>query len=115
MRPFSPLFIFSENDKQKGYLIDAYVRLGCAQSDAILEKNKIVTPTPATMEATTDTTATTTTTTTAATTTATTTTTSAADSTSTSSSSSPDVTVKDVDATFSELQKWAEVTDSKVS
>ena len=33
------MLFFSDMDKQKGYLIDAYLRLGCAQADVIVEKD----------------------------------------------------------------------------
>ncbi len=67
-------------DKQKTSVIDAYVRLGCAQSDMLLEQAK-----SESLE-------------------------SSADSTAESTS----VTVEDVEETVKSLQKWVELTDSKV-
>ena len=71
-------------DKMKTSLIDAYVRLGCAQADVVLEKQKATSTQEEDGE------------------------------NNTAMSSTAHVTPKDVDDTLQQLQQWADVIDSKV-
>ena len=83
-------------EKMRTSLVDAYVRLGCAQGDYLIQQSKLPT-----------------TTTTAAT--ATTTTESPTTTPSPTSTSAPDfLTATDLDATFAEVQKFVDASDAKV-
>jgi len=91
-------------EKMRTSLVDAYVRLGCAQGDYLIQQSKLPTTT------TTGTTTTTTTTTTAAATTE-----SPTMTPSPTSTSAPDfLTAADLDATFAEVQKFVDASDAKV-
>lgn len=80
----------SQMEKMRTSLVDAYVRLGCAQGDYLIQQSKL--------------TATTTTTTESPTTSSPTTT------------SAPDfITAGDLDSTFNEVQKFVDASDAKVS
>lgn len=70
------------------YLVDAYVRLGCAQADCLQQQQQ-----QSTSEAPPTT---------------------ASDAALISSSSPSPVSLADLDATVAELQKWVDLTDSKV-
>lgn len=71
-------------DKQKGHLIEAYLRLGCAQADAIIEPAKSpAEPQPhSTAEE--------------------------------EPPKFPPMTIEEVDETYNEMLKWIDATDAKV-
>jgi tripeptidyl-peptidase-2 len=69
----------TEMDKQKGWLLDALVRLGCAQADVLSEKEKSPEEEP-----------------------------------SSTTSDLPDISIQDLDNTVKQVQKLADLTDTKV-
>ena len=79
-------------EKMRTSLVDAYVRLGCAQGDYLIQQRKL---------------------------TATTTTTTTNESPTTSSPSATPtadlITATDLDSTFADVQKFVDASDSKVS
>ncbi len=79
MAVYMSCFVDRDMDKQKGWLIDSLVRLGCAQADVISEREK-----------------------------------EGQEDTSSTTSSLQDITINDLDNTVRDLQKWADLTDSKV-
>ena len=70
-------------DKTRSAIIDAYVRLGCAQGDSLLHHNKADSPAEST-------------------------------STSPTSTTPPNVTPTDLELTITEVQKFVELSDTKV-
>jgi len=78
-------------EKMRTSLVDAYVRLGCAQGDYLIQQRKL---------------------------TATTTTTTNESPTTSSPSATPTadlITATDLDSTFADVQKFVDASDSKVS
>lgn len=72
-------------EKMRTSLVDAYVRLGCAQGDYLIQQSKLTTVT-------TD-----------------------SPTTSPTSTSAPDfITAADLDSTFTEVQKFVDASDAKV-
>ena len=79
-------------DKQKQGVVDTYTRLGCAQADVLLEIHRRVSAETKMAGQTEQT-----------------------EGTSESLPTLPAVTVKELDDTLSNLQKWTDVTDPKVT
>jgi len=84
--------VYSQMEKTRTSLVDAYVRLGCAQGDYLIQQNKlsttVTTEYPTTESPTTS---------------------------SPTSTSAPDfITAADLDNTFTEVQKFVDAADSKV-
>ena len=93
---FQSNHFFSEMDKLKSYLVDALVRLACAQADIIIQRNKAPvetadeSTTPPTQED------------------------DDPDSTTRPTHATGHVTLQGLDETWVELLKWTEMSDSKV-
>lgn len=74
---------FRQMEKTRTALIDAYVRLGCAQGDSLLHQNKMESPIES-------------------------------PNTSPTSTTLPNVTASDLELTVTEVQKFIELSDTKV-
>jgi len=82
----------SQMEKMRTSLVDAYVRLGCAQGDYLIQQGKLIAMSTATENSPTS-----------------------SSPTSTTAAAPDFITPADLDTTFNEVQKFVDASDAKVS